>query len=34
MSTSFFGGGAIEGQSVQKYTGHNRTTQRSFTPRD
>jgi len=26
--------GPIEGQSVQKYTPHNRTTQRSYTPRD
>ena len=26
--------GPIEGQSVQKYTPHNRTTQRRFTPRD
>jgi len=26
--------GPIEGQSVQKYTPHNRTTQRGFTPRD
>ena len=26
--------GPIEGQSVQKYTPHNRTTQRRYTPRD
>jgi len=26
--------GLIEGQSVQKYTPHNRTTQRRYTPRD
>jgi len=26
--------GSIEGQSVQKYTPHNRTTQRRYTPRD
>jgi len=26
--------GAFEGQSVQKYTPHNRTTQRRYTPRD
>jgi len=26
--------GPIEGQSVQKYTQHDRTTQRSYTPRD
>ena len=26
--------GPIEGQSVQKYTPHNRTTQRLYTPRD
>ena len=26
-------GGPIEGQSVQKYTPHNRTTQRRYTPR-
>jgi len=26
--------GPIEGQSVQKYTPHNRTTQRHYTPRD
>jgi len=26
--------GPIEGQSVQKYTAHNRTTQRRYTPRD
>ena len=26
--------GPIEGQSVQKYTQHNRTTQRRYTPRD
>jgi len=26
--------GPIEGQSVQKYTPHNRTTQRCYTPRD
>jgi len=26
--------GPIEGQSVQKYAPHNRTTQRRFTPRD
>jgi len=26
--------GAIEGQSVQKYTPYNRTTQRRYTPRD
>jgi len=26
--------GSIEGQSVQKYTTHNRTTQRRYTPRD
>jgi len=26
--------GHIEGQSVQKYTPHNRTTQRRYTPRD
>jgi len=26
--------GPIEGQSVQKYTLHNRTTQRRYTPRD
>jgi len=26
--------GPVEGQSVQKYTPHNRTTQRSYTPRD
>jgi len=26
--------GPIEGQSVQKYTPHNRATQRSYTPRD
>jgi len=26
--------GAIEGQSVQKYTPHNRTTQRRYAPRD
>ena len=26
--------GPIEGQSVQKYTRHNRTTQRRYTPRD
>ena len=26
--------GTIEGQSVQKYTPHNRTTQRRFMPRD
>ena len=26
--------GPIEGQSVQKYTPHTRTTQRSYTPRD
>jgi len=26
--------GPIEGQSVQKYTPHNRTTQRPYTPRD
>jgi len=26
--------GPIEGESVQKYTPHNRTTQRRYTPRD
>jgi len=26
--------GPIEGQSIQKYTPHNRTTQRRYTPRD
>jgi len=26
--------GPIEGQSVQKYTPHNRTTERCYTPRD
>ena len=26
--------GSFEGQSVQKYTPHNRTTQRRYTPRD
>ena len=26
--------GSIEGQSVQKYTPHNRTTQRRYTPRE
>jgi len=26
--------GSIEGQSVQKYTPHNQTTQRRYTPRD
>jgi len=26
--------GSIEGQSVQKYTSHNRTTQRRYTPRN
>ena len=26
--------GLVEGQSVQKYTPHNRTTQRRYTPRD
>jgi len=26
--------GPIEGQNVQKYTPHNRTTQRRYTPRD
>jgi len=30
----FFLCGPIEGQSVQKYTPHNRTTQRRYTPRD
>jgi len=30
----FFLWGPIEGQSVQKYTPHNRTTQRRHTPRD
>jgi len=30
----FLGGGPIEGQSVQKYTPHNRTTQGRYTPRD
>ena len=30
----FFLWGPIEGQSVQKYTPHNRTTQRRYTPRD
>jgi len=30
----FFLWGHIEGQSVQKYTLHNRTTQRRYTPRD
>jgi len=30
----FFLLGPIEGQSVQKYTPHNRTTQRRYTPRD
>ena len=29
----FFLWGPIEGQSVQKYTPHNRTTQRRYTPR-
>jgi len=30
----FFLWGLFEGQSVQKYTPHNRTTQRRYTPRD
>ena len=30
----FFLWGPTEGQSVQKYTPHNRTTQRRYTPRD
>ena len=34
MPADFFLWGPIEGQSVQKYTPHNRTTQRSYTPRD
>ena len=29
-----FWGGPIEGKNVQKYTPHNRTTQRCYTPRD
>ena len=34
MPADFFLWGPIEGKSVQKYTPHNRTTQRRYTPRD
>jgi len=34
MPADFFLLGPIEGQSVQKYTPHNRTNQRRYTPRD
>ena len=34
MPTNFFLLGPIEGQSIQKYTRHNRTTQIQYTPRD